>query len=335
MAGMWLGYPFDEAIFMDAWAAEPDPVLTAMYDSGAVVNDPLIAGALTGKGNSFEIPFYHTLAGTPVNHDGQTNVPAQETTGDYQSGVAYGRDAAFTARDFVPELTGSDPMGHIISSVARFWGKNRQSMLIGILGALFGITGDTEWAKHSQDLTGGGSPVLIDSTTLNDVMTAALGDNKGAFSLAVLHSNVAKTLENLQQLEFWKYTDANGVQRPMRMASVNGLTAIVDDGVPVVPSDGTNPAKYTTYLLGSGVIRYAPARQETPVETVREALVNNGQDTLVTRIREALHPNGFSYIKPTTGWTNSPTDAQLFASAQWKRMFDAKSIPMAQVITNG
>ena len=35
--------------------------------------------------------------------------------------------------------------------------------------------------------------------------------NKNKFGIAVMHSNVAKSLENLQVLEFWKYTDKNGI----------------------------------------------------------------------------------------------------------------------------
>ena len=34
-------------------------------------------------------------------------------------------------------------------------------------------------------------------------------------------------------LEYWKYTDANGMQRPTNMASWNGRTVLIDDDVPV------------------------------------------------------------------------------------------------------
>jgi hypothetical protein len=154
-----------------------------------------------------------------------------------------------------------------------------------------------------------------------------------------MHSNVAKTLENLQLLEFWKQTDANGIQRPMALGSANGYTVIVDDGVPVekVGGDGANKdlSKYTTYLFGNGVIRTARGRVDVPVETVREAKKNGGQDELITRMRETIHPNGFSFKIPTSGWTESPTDAQLFAKANWDIKFDPKALPIARLITNG
>lgn len=74
---------------------------------------------------------------------------------------------------------------------------------------------------------------VIGATDLNDLATQAMGDHKSSFALAIMHSNVAKTLENMELLEFWKYTDANGIQRPLNLASTNGYTVIVDDGVPV------------------------------------------------------------------------------------------------------
>ena len=43
----------------------------------------------------------------------------------------------------------------------------------------------------------------------------------------------------------------------------------------------------------------------------------------------------FSFKLPTTSWTNSPTDAQLEAPANWVLKFAPKEIPIARLITNG
>ena len=48
-----------------------------------------------------------------------------------------------------------------------------------------------------------------------------------------------------------------------------------------------------------------------------------------------IHPNGFSFTKPKSNWTESPTDAQLFATTNWNIESDPKAIPMARLITNG
>ena len=335
MAGYYLNFPFDAELFVQAWGEAPDPVKTALLNSGVLVNDPVAAAKLQNDGNLYTLPFYNILDGDEVNYDGATDITSTETSADVQTGIAYGRAKGFTARNFVAELSGSDPFGHIVNSVARYWNKKRQNRIIGLLDAIFGITNDLEWAKHTVNLSvTSGTPYKIEATTLNDVATDTLGDNKSAYAVAIMHSNVARTLENLQLLEYWKQTDANGIQRPTTLASANGYLVIIDDGVPVDTTAEGYP-KYTTYLLGTGVLRFAPGRLDVPVEIHRDPAKNGGQDTLYTRIRETIHPNGFSFKVPTTGWTESPTDTQLFDKNNWVRKFDAKAIPMAKLITNG
>lgn len=335
MAGYYLNFPFDAELFVQAWGEAPDPVKTALLNSGVLVNDPVAAAKLQNDGNLYTLPFYNILDGDEVNYDGATDITSTETSADVQTGIAYGRAKGFTARNFVAELSGSDPFGHIVNSVARYWNKKRQNRIIGLLDGIFGITNDPAWAKHTVDLSvTTGEPYKIEATTLNDVATDTLGDNKSAYAVAIMHSNVARTLENLQLLEYWKQTDANGIQRPTTLASANGYLVIIDDGVPVDTTTEDYP-KYTTYLLGTGVLRFAPGRLDVPVEIHRDPAKNGGQDTLYTRIRETIHPNGFSFKVPTTGWSESPTDAQLFNKNNWVRKFDAKAIPMAKLITNG
>lgn len=345
MAGTIFGIPFDEELFLQMWNEALDPYLTAMIESGAVVQDSIIAGMIQNNGNIYTIPFYNTLDGEDQNYDGQTDIKVSEIAGESQTGVVYGRAKGFFARNFTAELSGADPMGHITATIARYWQKRRQMRMIGITGAVFGITGSSGNAKiwadtHTLDLSSDTATArVIQETDLNDLATQACGDHKDQFGLAIMHSNVAKTLENKQLLEYWKYTDSNGIQRPMNIASVNGYTAIIDDGVPCEAVGGTGNnkdlKKYTTYLFGAGVIRTARGRVDVPAENNRDPKKNGGQDELITRMRETLHPNGFSFKIPSSGWTESPTDAQLFASANWSIKFDPKAIAMARLITNG
>ncbi len=345
MAGMIFGIPFDEELFVEMWGEAPDPYLAAMIESGAVVQDSVIAEKIATSGNFYTIPFYNTLDGDPQNYDGRTNIVTTEIDGDMQSGIVYGRSKGFMARNFTAELSGADPMGHIVNTVAKYWQKQRQKILLKIVGAVFGITGANGYPKkwnetHILDLTSDtATPNKIKETDLNDLATLACGDHKGEFGLAVMHSNVANTLENLQLLEYRKYTDPLGITRKLDIADINGYTVLIDDGVPVEPvggeGDNADLKKYPTFLFGTGVVRTAKGRVDVPVETVRDAKTNGGQDELITRMRETLHPNGFSFKIPTSGWTESPTDAQLAATANWGIKFDPKAIPMATLYTNG
>lgn len=294
---------------------------------------------LQGSGLEYTIPFLKDIDSTdPQVNDGNTDVTTTEVTGDTQSGVAYKRMKAWTARDFVRDVQKADPMGHIIGRVAKYWNKYRQRQIIAMLNGIFGITGDTELSQHIYNVATSGSTVTeenkIGATTLNDAITKALGDHKESFALAVMHSDVAKTLENLQLLQFRKYTDPRGITSTLSIADYNGKLVVVDDGMPVKDSATASGQKeYTTYLLGVGSILMGKGNQSHPVEPVREATKNGGQDTLITRVTEGLHPNGFSF-EPTTKKLVY-NDNELWTSDSWKRKMPHKTIPMAKLITNG
>ena len=250
MAGTFLGFPFDEEIFLNRWGKKPDPTLTAILNSGAVVYDTTIEEMIQDRGNVFTIPFYNVLTGTPINYDGETDITDNETDGGSQTGVVFGRAIGHTARDFVKELIGNDPMGNIADSIGFFWDKQNQIELLNILKAVCAITSTSSgYAKtfhdtHVLDLTSAtATPYVIGETDANELTTKAMGDNKKLFSLAFMHSDVAKTLENKQLLEYWKYTDKNGIQKPLNIANWNGYTVIIDDGVGKVAVGGSGANK--------------------------------------------------------------------------------------------
>ena len=324
-----MGYPFDQELFMQMWSEVPDPRLTAMLTSGAMVTDAAIGAQIQNDGNYYTIPFYNILEGDEVNYNGMTDIPLEETTGTSQSGIVYGRAKAFSARNFQAELSGADPMGHIAATFARYWQNQEQKRLIGIINAIFSTTDTGDFATQFLDthILETGAPV--DITDANRLMTKSMGDHKDEYSMAIMHSIVAERLENLQVLEFWKQTVSEGIQRPTRLASWNGLTVIVDDSMPVDTDEG----EYTTYLFGNGVLRTAEGRLDVPAEPDRDPLKYGGLDFLVTRIRRTVHPNGFSFTIPSAGWTESPTDAQLFAGANWRMIFNPKAVAFAKLVT--
>lgn len=341
----YLNYPFDPELFLLNWQNEPDPTLTALYDSGAVQANATIQGLIANGGDFYTIPYYSVLTGTVLNYDGATDITAVSPTGKSQNGIVYGRAAAWAENQFVRDYnSGADPMRQITSQTAKFWAKERQKILLSILAGVFGVTGNANWTKHTLDIctTGGaGSASVTDAnkvgaSTAAELIQQAVGDNSGIFSVAVMHSAVALNLAKIEQLTFRTQTDANGMQRQLRIADWNGLTVIVDDGVPVEEStDSTGAMEYTTYLLGTGAIQRADAPVTLPVETSRDAMTDGGTNYLITRIRETMHPNGFSFKKPGSGYTASPTDAQLSAAANWAIIADPKTIAMAKLVSNG
>lgn len=336
----YLGYPFDPEIFNHNWDNENDPTKTALLDSGAVVSDSNIASMISGGSDTYTIPFYKTISGDPANYDGATDIPSSEAGADAQSGIVFGRAKGFTARDFIKDFnSGADPMRQITSQIAKYWNKYRQGTLINILNAIFGIT-TAGWASHTLNLastkTTSDDTNKIGATSINDAIVGAVGDNANIFTLTVMHSTIAQRLQNLNLLEFRKYTDAQGIERTLNIADINGKTVLVDDGVPIGASATVAGAsEYTTYVLGAGSVLTATAPVDTPSEVFRDPAKNGGQDTLYTRIRETIHPNGFKFTKPSSGYTASPTDAQLSNKSNWSLIANHKNIAIARLITNG
>lgn len=347
MPGTLYGFPFNPEIFSYNWKNEPDPVSTAMIDSGAVQPNGEIANLVNNGSDVYTVPFYKVIGGTPINYDGNTDITATETEGAYQQGIVYGRAQAWAERDFVVDFNRADPMGQIVSQVARFWSKQRQAKLVSILNACFGVSAPegysgtwyTDFAqKHIMDISSASTTVAssnkLGATTIGDCIANACGDlAAGAFNLAIMHSQVAKGLAGLQLLEYRRYTDPMGIERQLPIADINGMTVIISDLCPVVAATESKAAQYKTFVLGNGAIQYAPANVEVPAEVTRDAMAKGGKNFLVTRVRETMLPNGFSYTKQA-GDGPSPTDLQLGTSSRYSLIYDPKNIAMAEIISN-
>lgn len=339
MAGTNLGFPFDEEIFNYSWKNTPDLVLTSMIESGAVVVDSEIARLIANGSNFFTVPFYDVLGGVEDVYNGVNSFTGATLAGGTYSGVVYGRMAKWSAKSFIKDFnSGADPMAQIVAGVANYWIKARQTRLLGVLNAIFGITGDADLTKHITNVATATTTATdanrIGETTVNDACVKANGDNALGYSLAIMHSNIANRLANLQLLEYSKYTDPAGITRSLPIGTINGKTVIVNDGVPVADSaTATGEKEYTTYILGQGAIRYAQAPVDVPSEMDRDPNANGGLDMIYTRIRECLAPYGFSFKGDVATDVGVP-DSVLLASASWERKMPAKSIMMAKVVTN-
>ncbi len=216
--------------------------------------------------------------------------------------------------------------------------NERVATMLKILTGFFRVS-DTEWNRYTTNIAATGSSVAaankVGAATAAEAVQKAVGDNASIFNTAVMHSAVALALAKENALEFRKYTDAAGIERQMNLADWNGMTVVVDDGVPTKASSSASGAtEYTTYLFGTGALQYASAPVENAAEVSRDPMKNGGENYLITRVRETIHPNGFSFAKPS-GYAGSPTDTHLSTAANWSLVGDAKNVAIARLITNG
>lgn len=322
MPGTFLNYPFDEEIFHHAWQEYPDLTTRALIGCGVISESAPITNALANGGNYFTVPHYMPLTGNPVNYDGTTDITITETTGGSQSGVAYARAAGWGDRDFIYDFHGNDPMGHIVSRVGRFWADNRQARLVKILDAVLGATGLN---SHSASITEDPSNTEQLLGDLNVALATMFGKNKNNVRALVMDTLMATKFENIKLLKFRKGVDANGVERNTNIADLLGYTVVVDDTA--MAGKSTN-----IYALGTGAILTGKLSAKVPVEVERDAKKNGGEDHLITRVRDVLHPNGFTFSAAIAKAKPSPSDVELGKAANYTLVYPEKSIIIGKII---
>ena len=334
-----LEFYYDEDLFNKAYTSELDPTSLVLLESGAMVEDGQIANLISTGGNYYTIPFYKDIEGNEVNYDGATNITTDDSESGVWSGVVYGRAKGWESTTFVNDFTTADPMRNILNRIQKWKSKKVQARLIGILEAVFGVVGADEyadWNNHIENIASATSTVTdankVGLTTFRDVAVKANGDGADDYSLAIMHSQVANRLSQLQVIEYYR-ANYKGMELDVRVAKSGNMTVLICDEVPHAVNSDTNQMEYTTYLFGNGAIRHASAPVDKPTEFDRDPATNGGVDKLYTRYRETIHPYGFSF-----GMANlpvSPTDAQLSDKDNWSIVFNPKTIYMAKIVSNG
>ncbi len=236
---------FNPEAFKYAVERIPNLKLNELRKSRALVGDGDIRNVLSSEdGTGYaRIAMRGLLEGDAVNYDGQTDITASSTKTFEQGVVVIGRAKGFKERDFSYDITGGqDFMDNIAAQVAEYKEGIDQNTLLAILGGIFSMAGDTKSAefvtKHTHNITGE-STKTVGATTLNTAMNKACGANKKKFTMAIMHSDVATNLENLNLVEYRKYTDENGIQRDIGIADWNGRTVLIDDDMPIAAAVGT------------------------------------------------------------------------------------------------
>ena len=351
MAGIFDAKHFNAEVFQKYVERIPNPRLTELLKSRAIRPRPELAASMRDQvgGNYLSTPLKGLISGTtPINYDGVNNITAGSTETYLHSRIVVGRAAAWSELDFSYDMTGENFMENIAEQVNDYWNEIDQDTIVSILKGIFSMTGAANLKfvnGHTHDITAitnkEGELGLMDATSLNTAIQKASGDQKGKFSLVVMHSAVATHLENIQILTYRKYNDAEGMQREVAIADLNGRLVLVDDSMPVDTS-GTNPV-YTTYVLGDGAIEYTDCGAKVPYEMDRNPATNGGQDLLYSRQRKCWAPFGISFTKASMA-SNSPTNAELETGANWElvksagsttKYIDHKTIPIARIISLG
>lgn len=346
---------FNEEVFEKYTETLPSTKENSLIKNGLFTNVSGYKARMSEQTGGYAVvePIKGRLGGTPVNYDGNTNIPkGAERDTFFQRKICYGRAQSWGEYDFSADITGTNFMAEA-QEVKDYWDEQRQATVLSILKGIFSMTGGVNGQfvnKHTYDITGATDPNL-GADSLNRANQKALGDKKAQFDVIFMHSAVSTNLEGLNLINFLKYTDAQGIERDLTIGTFNGKLVVVDDEMPTVEVPETSEGAgdgytaYTSYVFKKGFFEYENIGLATnkAIELARDPYDKGGKTDLISRVREMIVP---TYISYTGTGTVSPTNANFENGSNWelanndksgnaKVYVDDKLIPVARVISRG
>lgn len=352
---MYRGKIFNEEVFEQYTKKLPSTKENSLIKNGLFKNVNKYRAKFASQTGGYAIvePIEGRIGGTPVNYDGNTDIPkGSERDTFFQRKIAYGRANSWGEYDFSADITNKNFMAEG-QEVRDYWDEQRQSTVLSILKGIFSMSGGVNGqfvSKHTYDITADENPNL-GADSMNRAMQKALGDKKGKFDMIITHSAVSTNLEGLNLISFLKYTDSDGIERELTLGQYNGKLIIVDDEMPSEEiSEGSGESAttytvYTSYLFQKQFFEYEDLGVVTnkAIELARDPYSKGGKTDLISRIREIIVPLYISY-KGTDAI--SPEASDFETGSNWelannnktgnaKVYVDDKLIPLARIISRG
>lgn len=280
---------WNNAVFQKYLKKVPNLKENSLLKTGVLEpNNSIKSRLVDGVGGNMVIePIKGLLDGDYVNYDGSTNITTSSRGTFMQKKIVVGRAKGWEEKDFSTELTGVNWMEGVAGEVAEYWQGVDMETILAILKGIFLMTSNQGKAfadNHTYEETG-----KMGATTINNAAQKAFGDKKNKYvSMAFMHSSVATTLENLQLLEYLKYTDSNGIQSNIEIGQIGNKMVIIDDDMPT--EEG-----------------YDAATENTPgALKVVSSSATAGQILLTDVKKGAFYPSNVaadSYVVPATRYT--------------------------------
>lgn len=295
--------------------------LSELIQSGIAEHDPEFDELASGPNTLIHMPFWNDLTGEVeiMSDEGET-VPGKLTAGqDIARKLAFVK--SFGANALAGHLAGDDPMKVIADRFGDYWNRTYQDVLISILDGIFA---STSMSEKVHDVTGEvGEKAILNSHTFLDAQQL-MGDAKELLTGVMMHSEVENHLVKQDEIETIRDSEGNVVMKTYKNKRV-----IVDDGMAYDPATKAGEM----YLFGRGAIAWGngtdPKIKET--EVVRKGLSLAGEDILVNRRLQILHPRGIKFTETEVAG-KFPTLNELEAAANWNKVYSAKHIRIVKFL---
>jgi hypothetical protein len=311
----------------------------AIFTSGILADDSRLSAFLAGGGRTANNPFWKDLSDSEsdIGNDDPASVSVPEKIGTGKDVVVRQvRTKSWSTANLVADLAGADPMQAIADSVARYWERQFNAILVATLHGVYldNVANDGGDMVNDIGTDAAGVPSAAELVSAEAIIDTkqTMGDAAEDLRAIIMHSVVYSRLQKQNLIDF--IPDSRGeIQFPTYL----GYRVIVSDTAKRIA--GTNRTEYITYLVGAGALAWheASLRSSPMIEVEREALQGNGVgvDILISRRQFVLHPNGIKWTDTSVAG-EFPTNAELAAASNWDRVFpERKQVPIAFLVTNG
>lgn len=277
-------------------------------------NDP----GIDGGGVTVNMPFWDDLDGADEVIDDTKDLEVSKIGSGKDVAIKLLRQKAFGATDLAADLAGSDPMETISDRFADYWQRRYQEALFSVLQGVMGTTkSGGSMASNVLDISAlSGAAAYFEDESFIDAC-GKLGDIQDVLAATAVHSDVYTQMKKDDLIDYFKPSDGGKA-----IGLYQGKRLIVDDKCPK-----TSGGVYTSYIFGNGAVGYASGKPKNPVESGRDPLKNSGRSYLVNRMKYMIHVRGVAW-DPASGVpaATTPTNAELGAGTNWKRVYDAKNV---------
>ena len=319
-------------VFAD-YLMEPILVKNALFDSGIIEYDALLASKLDKGGDSFNFPFWGAMDSDALivpSEDGTDTV--QKITSGSLTVARQFRSYNAGATKMASILAGSNAMEAIKEKIVGIYKKGLQDTAVATLTGILGTTGGEAVVNDIAHVSGS------DPTTANNISKEALidaesllGDQGSDFKALLVHSKVYADLKKENLIEFTPVADQD-----QDIATYQGMRVIVDDRLLTFdrPKVSGTAKVYTTLLVKGAAFKYGDSEAGfTPVYIDDDETKGIGVETLYTRKMFGLAPMGFSFTG-TPASVAGPTDVELAVDTNWELKYGVNTMGFVAVYSN-
>lgn len=323
------------------------PELTNIWASGLVATNTLLDEIARTGGKTAVIPFWKDLDSSiepNYSNDDPADkaVPNKIGSGQMECRKAW-LNQAYSSMDIIVELTGAEPMSRIRDRFSTYWTRQWQRRAIATLVGLYKANVANNGGDMTVDISAATLPAdqIFNADAVIDA-NGTMGDAGGKFSAIMCHSAIHTRMLKNNEIVYIQ-DSVTGLDIP----TYKGLRVIVDDGMPILSGTGVNRV-FLSVIMGGGAFGYGGVEghafaagagiPKMAVEVERDGLAGNGggEEWIIERKTQILHPNGFTWIEGVGADAPaemSPALADLALAKHWGRIVDRKQAPFAFLVS--